>query len=166
MKRRVAAAVAGRARIRRARAGDLPGILALEQLFPGDRMSARAARRFLRVPSARVWVAELPADGSRAAQMVGVIVLLLRRNSQWGRIYSVVVAPQARGQGLGARLVACAEREARATDCIGVSLEVRTDNVAAHALYAALGYQLQQQLPAYYEDGAPGVRLRRHFVGF
>jgi ribosomal-protein-alanine N-acetyltransferase len=76
-----------------------------------------------------------------------------------------VVAPHARGHGLGARLVACAEREARANACAGVSLEVRADNEVARSLYRSLGYLEHALLPAYYDDGAPGVRLRRHFVG-
>lgn len=138
--------------IRRARAADAAAILALEQWFPSDRMSARSVRRFLSVPSAAVWVAEL------AGEVAGSLVLLTRADARVARIYSVVVAPSARGQGLAQRLVAAAEREARKQKR-DVSLEVRADNAAARALYRKLGYVEARHLPAYYDDGADGLRL-------
>lgn len=153
MSRRAASAV----RIRKARRADAAAILALEDSFPSDRMSARAVRRFLAVPSARVLVAD--RDGAVA----GALILLLRRNSRWGRIYSVVVDPHHRGLGLGRRLVEAAEARARRQGCAGVSLEVRTDNGPARELYRSLGYAEAFDLPAYYEDGAPGLRLRKPF---
>ncbi|NGY05658.1 GNAT family N-acetyltransferase [Solimonas terrae] len=147
------------ARIRRAHADDIDALLALEQHFPGDRMSRRAIRHLLGSASAHLWIA-----GPVAAPL-GALVLLTRRNSRWARLYSVVVSPQARGQGLGRRLVIAAEREARRLGCVGLSLEVRKDNLAARGLYDALGYQLHARLVGYYEDGAAGVRLRRRFDG-
>lgn len=144
-------------RIRRGRAADAQAVLALEASFPTDRMSARSVRRFLAVPSARVLVAEV--DG----RIGGALILLLRRNSAWGRIYSVVVHPEHRGLGIGRRLVEAAEMQARRAGRDGLSLEVRTDNVPARSLYRSLGYADHEHLPGYYEDGAPGVRLRKPF---
>lgn len=146
------------ARIRRAHADDLDALLALEAHFPGDRMSRRAFRHLLRSASATICLAQ------GAGQTLGAVVLLTRRNSRRARIYSVVVSPAARGQGLGKRLVQRAEREAQRLGYVGVSLEVRHDNQAARALYAALGYTVSAELPAYYDDGAAGLRLRRDFA--
>ena len=146
------------ARIRAARPSDAAGILALERLFPGDRMSAASVRRFLRIESADVIVAD------RQGTLVGALVVLVRRDSRRARLYSVVVAPSARGQGLGARLVVRAERCARDRGCTGMQLEVRQDNAAARALYRHLGYDERQVLPDYYEDGATGLRLWRDFA--
>ncbi|MEQ1440362.1 N-acetyltransferase [Fontimonas sp. SYSU GA230001] len=143
--------------IRRGRAADAGGILALEAAFPSDRMSARSVRRFLGVPSARVLIAD------RAGEVAGALILLLRRNSHWARIYSVAVDPRYRGCGLGRRLVEAAHGLARRERRQGVSLEVRADNVAALGLYRGLGYVEAARLPAYYEDGAPGIRLRKPF---
>lgn len=143
-------------RLRRARAGDVDGMLDLERHFPGDRMSRASVRRFLRVPSARVWVVDAPPHG-----LVGALILLVRRNSTTARLYSVVVDPRARGLGLGRRLVQAAERGAREAGCDAVSLEVREDNAAARALYARLGYAERQRLPGYYDDGGNGLRLRK-----
>lgn len=145
-------------RIRRARPTDLDGILALEALFPGDRMSRRSVRRFLGLPACRAWTVE------HEGRVVGSLLFLLRRNSRWGRIYSVVVDPALRGQGLGERLVRCAERGARAEGLAGLSLEVREDNAAARRLYDRLGYVPVRDLPGYYEDGATGLRLRKPFI--
>ncbi|MES0873913.1 GNAT family N-acetyltransferase [Sinimarinibacterium thermocellulolyticum] len=146
------------ARVRRARAEDAAGILALEQHFPGDRMSARSVRHLLRAASACVRVACL--DGA----VVGAVILLLRRNSRWARIYSVAVDPRWRGLGIGRRLVLAAEADARRLGRDGVTLEVREDNAAARALYENLGYRIDAVLPGYYEDGAPGIRLRKPFA--
>ncbi len=141
--------------LRRAVPGDAGAMLALEALFPTDRMPMRGIRHLLRSTSACVWVA---AQGDTC---VGNLVLLLRRGSRVARIYSLVVAPQARGQGIAQSLVERAEHEARNRGCDRVRLEVREDNAAARALYARLGYQVWRALPDYYEDGGAGLRLQR-----
>lgn len=145
-----------RARIRDGRPADAAAVLALEAVFATDRMSARSIRRFLAGPGT-VLVAEMEGE------IVGALVLLLRRNSRWARIYSVVVHPARRGLGLGRRLVLAAEARARRAGCVGMSLEVRTDNLPAQRLYRALGYADHAQLARYYDDGAPGIRLRKPF---
>lgn len=144
-----------RAQVRRGRPADAAGVLALEALFPSDRMSARSVRHFLRAPSAAVWTAQA-ADG-----VLGALVLLTRRHSRAARIYSLAVHPRARGLGLAKRLVQAAEAEARRRGCRRIALEVRLDNGAARALYAGLGYAETERLPHYYDDGAPGLRLRK-----
>ncbi len=143
------------ARVRAAGPADVDAILALERLFPSDAMARRAVQRFMRVPTARFWVAV-----ERGA-VVGNLLLLLRVGSDYGRVYSVVVAPAARGQGLGNRLIACAEQAVRAAGRSRLRLEVRTDNHAAQALYARRGYREVTRLPRYYADGADGLRLEK-----
>lgn len=140
-------------RIRRATLADVPAMLALEAVFPSDRMSARSIRRFVASRSARVFVAML------GSEMLGNLVLLLRTNSRKARIYSVVVSPQARGMGLGSRLVEAAERSATREHRESLTLEVRADNRAARALYSKRRYVATQALPEYYDDGADGLRL-------
>lgn len=142
-------------RIRRATLDDAAALLALEQHFPGDRMSRRSIRHLLRSASAAVWVAE--RDGG----VLGALILLLHRGTQVARIYSVVVSPASRGEGLGRQLVETAERHARDGKKALVSLEVREDNRAALALYRRLGYNIGRRLPGYYEDGTDGLRLTK-----
>jgi ribosomal-protein-alanine N-acetyltransferase len=140
-------------RIRPGRSEDLDALLALEALFPSDRMSRRAWRRFLASPRAEVLVAET------GAKLLGDLLLLHRADSRKARIYSLVVAPAARGMGLGEALVMAAERAAAARGARAVSLEVRLDNLAARGLYEKHGYRQIQVLPGYYTDGADGLRL-------
>lgn len=141
-------------RIRPARREDADAILELEALFPSDRMTRRSVLRLLGSASARLWVAERDDTG-----VVGNLVLLARRGSKSARIYSVIVAPVARGLRLGDRLVETAENWARQQGRTRIGLEVRQDNVPALALYQRRGYAVERQLPAYYDDGADGLRL-------
>jgi ribosomal protein S18 acetylase RimI-like enzyme len=141
--------------IRRACLDDARGIEALESLFTTDLISLRSIRRFLRVPTASVWVATL--DGL----VVGNLISLTRRGSDRARIYSVVVAPAARGQRVAERMIRAAEAEAAAAGLRRMTLEVAVDNVPAQALYAKLGYQQIAELEAYYEDGGDGLRLMK-----
>lgn len=142
-------------RIRRGAAKDAAAILEMEAHFPSDRMSARSVRNFLRAPSAHVWVVEA------GRELVGSLVLLTRRGTHSARIYSVIVLPQMRGQGLAAKLVAAAEGQARTLGLSAVTLEVREDNAAARALYRKLGYIEVKMLPSFYDDGSDGLRLRK-----
>lgn len=142
-------------RLRAARAGDLPALLALEARFPGDRLSPRQFRHHLANPRARLRVL---ADGPVVR---GYHLVLMRAGSRWARLYSIAVDPAARGRGLGRRLLADAERQARAAGRRGLRLEVRQDNAAAIALYESAGYRRVAALPAYYADGAPGWRYAK-----
>lgn len=119
-------------------------------------MSARSVQHFLCSRSAAVFVAV-----SFPSPAVAALVLLFRRNSRAARIYSVVVHPRARGQGLGRALVTTAECAARCAGCSAMSLEVRHNSRAARALYRKLGYAESVLLPRYYSDGASGLRLRK-----
>ena len=141
--------------LRQGRIEDAPAILKLEALFPSDRMPLRSVRRFLRTPNARVWIAE------REGRCLGNLILLLRRGGRSARIYSLVVAPAARGRGLARRLVQAAEATATAAGRDSIFLEVRSDNPAARHLYASMGYHESRRLPAFYDDGADGLRLEK-----
>jgi ribosomal-protein-alanine N-acetyltransferase len=143
------------ATLRAARRADLPALLALEARFPGDRLSPRQFRHHLRNPRARLRV--LLQDGTLA----GYVLLLLRAGSDKARLYSIAVDPARRGQGLGARLLDDAERQARRAGAAELRLEVRIDNAAAVGLYEARGYRRFGRHEAYYEDGAPAWRYAR-----
>ena len=141
--------------IRRAGLADLAALIALERCFPGDRLSARSFRHLLTHARADVWVA---AD---ASELLGNAVVLYRRHSTRGRLYSLVVAPSARGRGIARALVEAAETAAAAAGARHLYLEVRCDNAAAIGLYRKLGYHPVARLPRYYEDGQDAIRLER-----
>jgi ribosomal protein S18 acetylase RimI-like enzyme len=87
--------------------------------------------------------------------------VFLRRCSTIARLYSIAVDPVARGSGLGAALLAAAERAARRRGVRRLRLEVRQDNPAAIALYETRGYRRIGARAAYYEDGADAWRYER-----
>jgi [ribosomal protein S18]-alanine N-acetyltransferase len=143
------------ATVRRAAGPDLTGLVALEAGFPeGDRFSRRTWRRLLNGRNI-AHVAE--AEG----RVVGAAVILLRQGLDIGRLYSLSVAPSARGQGLARRLLAAGEAAAMAAGCTRMRLEVRTANKAAIALYESVGYRLFEHIHGYYPDGEPAARMQK-----
>ena len=146
--------------LRPARPDDLPDLLAIEAAsFTGDRLSRRALRRWLRVPYGRCLVAE------RAGAIVAYGLASLHRAGRVARIYSLAVAPGARGSGLGGRLLAALESTARERGYAVARLEVAATNTPARALYRAAGYAERERLPGYYEGGGDGLRLEKRLDG-
>lgn len=141
--------------LRDARVADIPELLALEAVFPGDRLSARQMRHHLNAGRNAFRVAE---DRSG---LLGYALLLLRHGSRRARLYSLVVAPRARGRGIGAQLLQDAETCARQRGRTQLGLEVRADNGAAVALYQRAGYQELSCRSNYYEDGETARRFQR-----
>lgn len=92
-------------------------------------------------------------------QLAGYISLLTRRSTSIVRIYSVAVAAQARGHGIGQALIDRAVAYAREQGRREVSLEVRTDNTPALALYARNGFVPDKLLKGYYHDGRDARRM-------
>lgn len=135
---------------------DLPGLLALEALFPGDRLSARQMRRHISEGRNALRV------GEDQSGLLGYTLVFFRRGSRYARLYSLVVAPRARGRGLGMLLLQDAEACAKQRGCWRLGLEVRADNAAAIALYQRAGYQELSSRAHYYEDGEAARRFERH----
>jgi ribosomal protein S18 acetylase RimI-like enzyme len=143
--------------VRTATPADLDALVALElSAFSGDRMSRRQYRRHLASPGAAVLVAEAPGEG-----LLGSALVFFRKGSARARLYSIATAPAARGRGIGARLLAAAERAARERGCRALRLEVRVDNAAAIALYERAGYRRIGRYAGYYEDGADAWRYEK-----
>ena len=143
-------------RIRRATLADLDALVALEQAsFTTDHLSRRQYRRHLRGDGALVLAAV-----ERGA-LLGKALVFLRADTDIARLYSIAVADAARGRGLGAMLLAAAERAARARGAQRMRLEVRQDNGAAIQLYERRGYRRFGAHERYYEDGAPAWRYEK-----
>lgn len=148
--------VRARIRIRRARDADLERVVEIEnQVFASDRMRARQWRHHVANPGAEVLVAE--RDGAIA----GAAVVFFHASHGIARLYSIAVAPEARGAGVGEALLAAAERAARARGREKFRLEVRTDNAAARRLYERRGYRVFGTKARYYEDGSDAVRYEK-----
>lgn len=85
---------------------------------------------------------EVAVDAAETIQ--GVILVTLREelmsHAPSAHLEAIVVAPPARGQGLGKKLLAHAETMAKAAGATSLSLHVFANNVRARALYDHEGY--------------------------
>jgi ribosomal-protein-alanine acetyltransferase len=142
--------------IRPARATDVDALSAIENaVFASDRISPRSLGRLFRSASASVLVATV------GDVVVGYLVLLFRAGSSRARLYSIAIAPQQAGRGLGKALLAAAEREAERRAAASLRLEVRADNSRAVCLYERNGYRQFGRLDSYYADGAAALRFEK-----
>lgn len=149
--------------VRRALRRDLPALLELESLFPGDRLSRSSLMRLLLRESADVWVAEVAeaADQVASGQVAGDAIVLYRKGFDAARLYSMVVRPEWRGRGVASALLGAAEQRALQRGLSVMRLEVREDNRGAIAFYAKAGYRETGRSPDYYEDSAGALRMSK-----
>lgn len=153
------AAVEGRRNrplIRRGQARDLGAVHDLENAtFSMDRLSRRSLRYFLQSPTASLLLAE------EAQGLAAYALTAFRRGSDVARLYSIAVARQASGRGLGRLLLAASEADAAQRGATWMRLEVRPDNPAAIRLYQAMGYRQFGSIADYYEDDSLALRFEK-----
>ncbi len=143
-------------RIRRAASSDLDGLVELENAaFDSERMSARQWRRHLESLSAEVLVAV------SERRLVGAAVLFYRRGNGIARLYSIAVAADARGQGLGEARLRAAEQAARRRGSSVLRLEVRVSNASAQRLYERHEWRRFGTRARYYDDGEDALRFEK-----
>ncbi|GAA5524562.1 mycothiol acetyltransferase [Microbulbifer aestuariivivens] len=142
--------------IRSALITDVPALHALEQsTFQGDRLSLRRLRHWVNADNRVFLVAE--AQG----QLIGYVLVLLRRGTRLARLYSLAVAAAGRGHGIGRTLLLAAEQAGIESGRLFMRLEVATSNTAAISLYRQLGYRTFGFYPAYYEDAGDAMRMQK-----
>jgi len=76
-------------------------------------------------------------------------------------VMTVAVAPAYQGRGAGARLLQALHHHAAEAGAHELMLEVRADNEAALALYAAQGYRTVAVRRGYYQPGAVDAIVQR-----
>lgn len=78
-------------------------------------------------------------------QSLGVAICMIGFSSFRGKplinIHDIAVRPEARGKGVGRKLLKAVENEARMLGCGKVTLEVRSDNTRAKGLYQSVGFK-------------------------
>lgn len=141
-----------------AKPSDLDELVRLERAtFDYSCISRRSFKHLIDSATAHCWVVR---DGEK---LLGYALVLTRKNSPVWRLYSIAVAPNARGKGIGQKLmnelIACA----RKTKAKAVSLEVKSDNKAAIAWYQDCGFETVDVLASYYDDGSDGLKMRFTF---
>lgn len=145
--------------IRLARVEDLDRLLALEnRCFEHDRLSRRSFRHFLSSDTASCMVAE------RAGELLGYALVLFHGRTALARLYSMAVAPEHQGQGLGRVLLEAAETAALDSGAAVMRLEVHPQNFAAIALYRRAGYLEFGVYRGFYEDDSDALRMQHILV--
>ncbi|MCF8880949.1 GNAT family N-acetyltransferase [Hyphobacterium sp. SN044] len=134
--------------VRQATRTDLDAIDALETAsFDADRFPRRNLRRMLTGGRTIFLIAE---TGGKTA---GYLALSFRKGARVSRLYSLAIAPSARGKGVGTALIACAMAETADRGLRAIRLEVRESNIAARTLYERCGFTLRGRRESYYGDG-------------
>jgi [ribosomal protein S18]-alanine N-acetyltransferase len=145
-------------KVRPAGPADLDGLLAVEAIFPTDRLDRRAFRRALRAATIDMLVAE------DQGAIVGYAMAHRRRDSDVARLTSIAIIPRMAGRGIGRQLLASMEETARRHGAARLRLEVRADNIPAQKLYDRAGYRRFATVEGYYEDGEAAWRYEKTLV--
>lgn len=142
--------------IRRAVLSDLNEIVRIErESFGADAFTRRQLAYLL------VWAKGACFVAATAGRTAGYLSLLERARYADLRLYSVAVAPEARGVGIGQALLDRAVEYAAERGFREITLEVSTANAAAQALYRKNGFAVHSRLKGYYHDGTDGWRMKR-----
>jgi ribosomal-protein-alanine N-acetyltransferase len=144
--------------IRPADESDGPEIASLEQeAFGSDAWSDALVSEGLagQIPGALYLVAE----GDGWSDVIGYAAASLFADV--AELQRIAVAATARRTGVASRLLARVEEEARLRYSERLLLEVREDNTAACAFYAARGFHELDRRPRYYADGTTAVVLEK-----
>ena len=142
--------------VRSAVKADAAELAALEQeAFSTDRITLRNWQRLIKSASATVFVAV------SEEHVVGVAVILTRKNSTVARLYSIAVSTVFRRAGAGRTLITFACLFALKQRCREIRLESRVNNFQAHELFHSLGFRTWgRQIDGYYSDGMAARRFR------
>lgn len=142
--------------LRAARPEDLDALCALEQrCFSSDRLSRRRLRHWIAASNRELLIA------LRDGVALGYGLALLHRGTRLARLYSLAVAPEARGLGLGKQLLTALEAATARRGRLYMRLEVAEDNQQAIGLYQSLGYQRFGTWNDYYEDHQNALRMQK-----
>lgn len=143
--------------VREATLNDLEALVALEaEVFDYSRIGRRSFANLLRSNSAKLWA----IDDVNSTRIAGYALVLTRKNSRKWRIYSIASAPWARGQGIGKLLLQMILTAAQEQEASHLTLEVKTDNKGAIALYEDFGFSVVDILLGYYDHGEDGYKMQ------
>ncbi len=145
-----------RTTIRAARKSDLDAALELErENFHAHSLSRRQLQYLQRRETSIFLV------GEQNGQVVGDGIALVRqyRNAISGRIYSLVVRAESRGQKIGQKLLHTMIKELLDRGAKRIYLEVEQANEGAIRLYKQAGFRAIGVVPDYYGKGKPALHM-------
>jgi hypothetical protein len=95
---------------------------------------------------------------------MGYVLVLFHGRTALARLYSMAVAPDQQGQGLGRELLRAAEAVALNGGAAVMRLEVNPGNAPAVSLYRSIGYTDIGIYHGYYEDDSDALRMEHALV--
>ena len=111
-------------------------------------------------PVARCWVAEAQ-DKSIAAMLVLWLIL------DEAHVATIATHPDFRQQGIGAKILTVALKDAAEAGATHALLEVREKNEAALSMYRKFGFEVAGRRPKYYKDnGEDAILMTLHHLEF
>jgi len=134
--------------IRRARADDIPQLLALiRRYWEFEGIAGFAALRIelvlkelLAHPGERGFVLVAGSQRTLQGYLIAVLLMSVEHQGLMGEIDELFVLPEERSCGIGARLLAAAEAELMQRGCVRLQLQLATSNTRACAFYQRRGY--------------------------
>lgn len=90
-------------------------------------------------------------------KLVAYILVLVKRKK--ANIFSLGILPAFRGQGISKRLLDKTLKELCTFGFKHITLEVRTDNPNAIALYKKFGFTITEEIPYFYLDGCDAYMM-------
>lgn len=160
--RQPAASGTDRYRYRPMTVQDLDSVTFIESLVSFEPWSRSLFAGELELPiAANHWlVAEHAASGS-VIGFAGTMVV-----ADEAHILNIAVHPDHQRRGVGRRLLAEALMAGRERGAVATTLEVRSTNRSAIALYSSYGFRRAGRRRGYYRDGTDALIMwRRHSVG-
>jgi GNAT superfamily N-acetyltransferase len=133
--------------VRAATAADVPALLALVRRywdfegiggFNALRVELTLQRLLAEPRLGAIWLAG--SQGRLSGYLVAVCVLSIEHQGLMAEIDEFFVLPEARGQGIGARLLAAVEQALAARGCVRLQLQLGVGNEPARGFYARRGY--------------------------
>ena len=148
--------------VRPADRADLLDVLRIERESFAEPWPYSAFESLLDAPAFLVAVGD-PGAGERdeGAPILGYVVgdVTPNHGRDIGHIKDLAVRPDARGVGIGRRLLREALLELSLSGAAVAKLEVRAGNDAARSLYRAEGFEPTRRVPRYYGDGEDALLL-------
>jgi ribosomal-protein-alanine N-acetyltransferase len=132
-------------------AADVPAVAALEASSFSTPWHPDTFLRLLERPGAELWVTE----GDEDVVAYAVLWCILDE----GELANIAVRPEARGRGVGGRMLDHLLGVARDRGVRRLFLEVRESNAAARGLYETRGFREVGRRRAYYEKPREDARV-------
>lgn len=146
----------GNVKIRPVEPEDLDALHELEKIsFDSDRLSRRRLRHWIQATNREFMVAV------EQGRLLGYGLVLFHGATHLARLYSIAIAPGARGKGIAAKLLQALETASVNRQRFFMRLEVAKDNTAAIRLYESAGYVAFDTLEDYYEDHRDALRMQK-----